>query len=105
MLFTPINKYLLVEAFEIPKERDSLIELPEEYKKKSGGRYIPVRFLSCAPDCTGVYGELFDVEDEVILVVDQSMIEDILIGDSKYSIIHQNHIVGIIAPMEGEYET
>ena len=45
MIFTPINKYLLVEAFEIPKERDSLIELPEEYKKKSGGRRLLVRTL------------------------------------------------------------
>lgn len=105
MLFTPVNKHLLIEEIEITKEVDTLIELPEDYKKQAEGRYIPVRFLACSADCASVYEELFDIEGEVVLVADHSMVEDIFIGDAKYSIIHQNHIVGVIAPMEGKYET
>lgn len=101
MLFVPLNKHLLVEELKVEQENKSLIALPEDYVNNTKGRYTTVRFIGCAEDCNQVYEELFDSKQDVILAVDQTMLEDVFIGDQKFLIIHQNHIVGV---MEKPYE-
>ena len=95
MIFTPLNKHLLIEEFSVSEQEDSLIALPEDYVKKSG-RYCTVRFICHAPDCWSLYDDLFDSDKEVVLVVDRSMIEEVFINDHKYAIIHQNYVVGVM---------
>ena len=96
MVFVPLNKHLLVEEVDLSTKQESLIALPEDYVKKSGDRYCTVRFICNAEDCISIYDDLFDSSGDVILVVEKSMIEEVFIKDNKYSIIHQNYVVGVM---------
>ena len=96
MVFVPLNKHLLVEEIDLSEKEESLIALPEDYVKKSGDRYCTVRFICNAEDCISIYDDLFDSSGDVILVVEKSMIEEVFIKDNKYSIIHQNYVVGVM---------
>jgi len=96
MVFVPVNKHLLVEEINLSKQEETLIALPEDYVKKSGDRYCTVRFICHSDDCWSMYDDLFDSEGDVILAVERSMIEEVFIRDKKYSVIHQNYVVGIV---------
>lgn len=96
MVFVPLNKHLLVEEINLSKKEESLIALPEDYVKKAGDRYCTVRFVCPSDDCLSIYEDLFDSDNDVILVVEKSMIEEVFIRDNKYSIIHQNYVVGVM---------
>ncbi len=96
MIFVPVNKHLLVEEIDLSEQKQSLVALPEDYVKKSGDRYCTVRFMCHADDCWSMYDDLFDSDKDVILVVEKSMIEEVFIKDDKYSIIHQNYVVGVM---------
>ena len=96
MVFVPLNKHLLVEEIDLSEKEESLIALPEDYVKKSGDRYCTVRFICNAEDCISIYDDFFDSNGDVILVVEKSMIEEVFIKDNKYSIIHQNYVVGVM---------
>ena len=96
MIFVPVNKHLLVEEIDLSEQKQSLVALPEDYVKKSGDRYSTVRFMCHADDCWSMYDDLFDSDKDVILVVEKSMIEEVFIKDDKYSIIHQNYVVGVM---------
>ena len=96
MIFTPLNKHLLVSEVDLSEKKEVLIELPEDYRQSNESRYTTVKFLSFAEDCMAIYEDLFDSKGEVILVVDKSMIEEVIIKDTKYSIIHQNHVIGAL---------
>jgi hypothetical protein len=96
MVFVPLNKHLLIEEIDLSDKKESLVSLPEDYVKKSGDRYCTARFICHAEDCISLYEELFDSNSDVILVVEKSMIEEVIIGDNKYSIVHQNYVVGVM---------
>ena len=100
-IFMPMNKHLLVEPVDLSPKKESLLALPEDYKAQTKGRYETVKFVSMADDCDNVFDTLFDFEGEVILIVDKTTLEEVFIKDNKYSIVHQNGVVGV---MEVSYE-
>lgn len=100
MVFVPVNKHLLVEEINLSNQEETLIALPEDYVKKSGDRYCTVRFICHADDCWSMYDDLFDSNGDVVLAVERSMIEEVFIKDNKYSIVHQNYVVGILEEIE-----
>jgi|TARA_R110000824_G_scaffold160957_2_gene335959 hypothetical protein len=89
-MFTPVNRYVLVDIpppSSLPPE--SLIMLPEDYKPEQE-RYAQVRMLAAASDTR------FSIPENSKLIVDRSMIEEISIGGTIYNVILDNYIVGII---------
>jgi hypothetical protein len=100
-IFMPMNKHLLVEPADLSPKKESLIDLPDDYKVQTKGRYETVKFVSMADDCDSVFDSLFDFEGEVILIVDKTTLEEVFIKDNKYNIVHQNGVVGV---MEVSYE-
>jgi hypothetical protein len=89
-MFNPVNRYILID---IPGENEDssvpIIVLPDDYKAPTE-RYIQVATLKCADDVR------FKVTPNTQIVVDRSMIEEISIGATNYSIILDNYVVGII---------
>lgn len=89
-MFNPVNRYILID---IPKKQDhsqeSLIVLPDDYKPEEE-RFIEVTAKAAAPDIR------FSVPELAKLVVDRSMIEEISIGGTIYSVILDNYVVGMI---------
>ena len=114
--FKPFNKYLLVEKIETPKkESQSSVLIPEEAIQEE--RYCLVKFVCAAKDCdkslinlnpdtpwwatqTGTTEDEFTSSarknENISLVVDNSMIENINFNKKEFYIIHQNYVVGIL---------
>ena len=89
MYFKPTNRYLLIEKVEEKKEESkSTILVPDDYKVKTSphGWY---NVLSVANDCS------IDVRGHTILV-NESMVEEISIDNSKYYLILENYIYGML---------
>jgi len=102
-IFVPLNKHLLIEKVNLNSQKKTLIELPDDYLHNSHERYTTVRLISGALDCDSIYEKFCNSADEIILAVDRSMIEEVIISNIKYSLIHQNNIVGVMEiPYEAE---
>ena len=87
-MFKPVNRYILVEEKK-EKERDSLIVLPDDYKP-SEERYATVEVKGVADDVR------FKLMPSSKIVIDKSMMEQITIGTTNYSVILDNYVVGIV---------
>jgi co-chaperonin GroES (HSP10) len=90
-MFRPVNRYILINL-EQSQEKDSqasLIVLPEDYKPEEE-QYATANVVTAAADVR------FDLSSASKIVIDKSMIEQIKIGHTNYSIILDNYVVGIV---------
>ena len=116
--FKPFNKHLLVEKIAEKKIPDlSPVLIPDNAQVGSQQRYGVVKFVCAAKDCdqsllnlnqgqpswatqTGTMDDVFTTaareSGNISLVVDNSMVEEIVINDTKLHIIHQNYVVGAL---------
>ena len=88
-MFKPVNRYILVEE-EKTEQAESLIVLPDDYKPAEE-RYTTVEVKEVADD---VRFKLFHSSK---IVIDKSMMEEITIGTTNYSVILDNYVVGIVS--------
>jgi len=88
-MFKPVNRYILVEEKK-EQERESLVILPEDYKP-SEERYATVEVREVADDVR------FKLVPSSEIVIDKSMMEQITIGATNYSVILDNYVVGIVS--------
>ena len=116
--FKPFNKHLLVEKIAEKKIPDlSPVLIPDGAHIATEQRYGIVKFVCAAKDCdqsllnlnqdqpswaaqTGTMDDIFTTSarqnGSVSLVVDNSMLEEITINNTKIHIIHQNYVVGAL---------
>lgn len=88
-MFKPVNRYILVEEKK-EQSKESLIVLPEDYKPAEE-RYATVEVREVADDVR------FKLVPSSKIVVDKSMMEEITIGATNYSVILDNYVVGIVS--------
>ena len=88
-MFKPVNRYILVEE-EKEELRESLIVLPEDYRPAEE-RYTTVEVKEVAEDVR------FKLLPSSKIVIDKSMMEEITIGSTNYSVILDNYVVGIVS--------
>ncbi|MEK9769713.1 MAG: hypothetical protein VW683_12385 [Betaproteobacteria bacterium] len=87
-MFKPVNRYILVEE-EQKDVQESLIVLPDDYKPAEE-RYTTVKVREVADDVR------FKLVPSSKIVIDRSMLEEITIGHTNYSVILDNYVVGIV---------
>ena len=90
-MFKPVNRHVLIKN-RTPKndsETPMGILLPDDFKHTEE-RYICIGVIDWAEDVR------FNLVEGSKVVVDSSMIEEITVNNSTYSIIQDNYIVGII---------
>ena len=90
-MFKPVNRHVLIKN-RTPKnelETPMGILLPDDFKPTEE-RYICSDVIDWAEDVR------FNLVEGSKVVVDSSMIEEITVNNSTYSIIQDNYIVGII---------
>jgi hypothetical protein len=86
MLFTPMNKLLLVEEAGVKKTKTvGAFILPEDAMK---ARYSVVRLLRASPDCNQ------DLVSGDLLVVQTSLIDIVEFEGEKFRVITENGVVG-----------
>jgi len=90
-MFSPINRHLLLEEVttETPAE-ESLVLVPDDYsvKKSPHGLY---KVIKVSPDCEK-FGEQYT---NCKVVVEESMVQEIAIGDHHYYLVLENYVYGI----------
>ena len=89
-MFSPLNRHLLVE--EITREastEESLVLVPDDYsvKKSPHGLY---KIVKTSPDCEK-FGEQ---HTNCNVVVEESMVQEITIGEERYYLVLENYIYG-----------
>ena len=87
MKFEPRNRHVLVEKIEKEEEQSNVL-LPEGYRNVE--EYALLRVLATSPDCaiTARKGEK--------IVVPTHLIQDIDVGEERFSIVLENHVCGVI---------
>lgn len=90
-MFKPVNRYVLINNTKptVENETPMGILLPDDYKPAEE-RYTSYNVLGWADDIR------FDLDKADSIIVDNSMIEEITVDNSTYSIVQDNYIVGII---------
>ena len=90
-MFKPVNRHVLIKN-RTPKNESETpmgILLPDDFSPTEE-RYICSDVIDWAEDVR------FNLVEGSKVVVDSSMIEEITVNNSTYSIIQDNYIVGII---------
>lgn len=89
MSLRPTNRYLLVEATDTTPEDEAVLLLPAEYRSVHTP-YETVTVKAVASDCNVTW----TVGDT--LVVEGHMLHDIRVGVGAFTVILENHVVGVI---------
>ena len=91
-MFKPVNRYVLVELLQKEQtETNSGIVLPDSFKPTEE-RHAVVAVLDWAKDVR--FKNLLSEKSKV--VIDRSMLEEINVDGSKYNVILDNYIIGIL---------
>ena len=90
-MFKPVNRHVLVKNRhpKIENETPMGILLPDDFKPTEE-RYVCLEVLDWSEDVR------FNLAEGSVVVVDNSMIEEITVNNTTYSIVQDNYIVGII---------
>lgn len=88
-MFKPVNRHILIELVTDQSKESALIVLPEDYEAPKE-KYATARVLCAADDVR------FDLGSCPEIIIDQSMIEQIAMNNTTYSVIQDNYVVGII---------
>ena len=89
MNFTPVNNYLYVRAVEDETE-DSGILLPQDYRSVESP-FAVVEVLNCSGESGTLWG------CGIRLVVEAHMLRDIQHNGTTYTVIKENHVIGILS--------
>ena len=86
---TPLNRYLLIEPIkEAEPEQESFVLVPDTYKPKSP--YVQAKVLDFAHDCK------INIRKNQIVIVDNSMIQEIDINKETNFLVLENYVVGVV---------
>jgi co-chaperonin GroES (HSP10) len=90
-LFQPVNRYVLIEVLEDTQEEDDFsgFVVPDEFAPAKP-THSAARVLKTAPDCR------FELLAGSKIIINRSMVEEISIGSSTWSVILDNYIIGIL---------
>tara|TARA_Y100000034_G_C6861431_1_gene392104 strand:+ start:731 stop:1042 length:312 start_codon:yes stop_codon:yes gene_type:complete len=103
MIFEPVNRFISIEEVEFEEDEiednaSSNILLPEEYQEEVRELYGLYYFLCSAKDCS------LDVREGDMLIVDNSMVQRVKVGEVEHLIVLENYVVGVIYNDEKEKE-
>jgi len=90
-MFKPVNRHILIDLDQRSGEQKSLIVLPEDYKPEQQ-KHSVVQVVNNSDDVK------FDLPIGTKIVVDSSMIEEIVVNNTTYNVILENYVVGVLAP-------
>ena len=96
MRLHPRNRHLLVELLPEEEKQKSEVLLPDNYKPTTE-RYVPVRVIERAPDCS-IDNEMYSapfVEGNIV-IVEGSMLSEVKYGGETFHLVLENYVLGII---------
>lgn len=97
-MFKPLNRYILVEPQpDEQRETNSGIVLPDNFKPTEE-RYTVVSVIAWADDVRfkNKLAAASGKQELPKLIIDKSMLEEIIVDETKYNVILDNYIIGIL---------
>ena len=91
MNFNPKNRHLLISTTPREEKEDAGVLLPEGYSLPSE-KYVVATVLDISSDCK----KELEVGKGQKIVVDNAMIESVSVGQSRYEIVLENYVVGLL---------
>jgi co-chaperonin GroES (HSP10) len=91
MNFNPKNRHILISTTAKEEKEDVGVLLPEGYSLPSD-KYVVATVLDVSSDCKKELG----VDKGQKIVVDNAMIELVNVGQSKFEIVLENYVVGLL---------
>ncbi len=88
-MFKPVNRHILIELVNGEESSAPLIVLPQDFTPTME-KYAVVKVVNFADDIR------FELKSAPRIVVDQSMIEEIVVNKTTYNVIQDNYVVGIV---------
>jgi len=89
MTLTPVNNYLTVQTVEDTDTEDSGILLPQDYRAVESP-FAVVEVVNCSGDSGTLWGAGLQI------VVEAHMLRDIQHNGVTYTVIKENHVIGIL---------
>jgi len=90
MTFTPVNNYLYVKTIEDKDEEESAILLPGDYRPVENP-FAVVEVVNCSGENGTIWGAGLQI------VVEAHMLRDIQHNGKTYTVIKENHVIGILS--------
>ena len=90
MNFTPVNNYLYVRTVEDTDSDENRILLPQDYRSAESP-FAVVEVVNCSGESGTLWG------CGLQLVVEAHMLRDIQHNGKTYTVIKENHVIGILS--------
>jgi co-chaperonin GroES (HSP10) len=90
MSFTPVNNYLSVRSMEDTDDDNSAILLPQDYRA-ADSPFAVVEVVNCSGESGTLWGTGLQ------LVVEAHMLRDIQHNGETFTVIKENHVIGILS--------
>jgi len=90
MILTPVNNYLAVRTVETIDPEDSTILLPRDYRAVESP-FAVVEVVNCSGESGTLWGT------GLRLVVEAHMLRDIQHNGETFTVIKENHVIGILS--------
>jgi len=89
MNFTPVNSYLSVRSLEETDDDNSGILLPQDYRAVDSP-FAVVEVVNCSGESGTLWGT------GLRIVVEAHMLRDIQHNGDTFTVIKENHVIGIL---------
>ena len=89
MTLTPVNNYLTVQTVEDTDTEETGILLPQDYRAVENP-FAVVEVVNCSGDSGVLWGK------GIQLVVEAHMLRDIKHNGEIFTVIKENHVIGIL---------
>ena len=90
----PLNRHLLVIPHFKEAKTPSGVFLPDDYDPEKV-RYIEATVIKISPDCSESIRKIkYNLSDESRIVIDSSMLQEIVVSDKKHYMILENYVLG-----------
>ncbi len=92
----PVNRHLAIVPHVKKNETQAGVLLPDDFKQEED-RYITATVLDVATDCSAAFQKMrARSPDSKVVVVERSMVEEIVVADKSYFTVLENYVVGIL---------
>ena len=94
----PVNRHIVIVPHKNQNETESGVLLPEDFiRDEDEARYTTATVVAVATDCSPAFQRIYnDTSQEKLIVVDKSMIEDVILCDKTYHVILENYVVVVV---------
>jgi len=89
MNLSPVNNYLVVRTIEVTDTEDSGILLPQDYRAVENP-FAVVEVVNCSGDNGTIWSAGLQI------IVEAQMLRDIQHNGETFTVIKENHVIGIL---------